>query len=232
MPELHLIAAGSLLEFALRDEVVSMPVGRIEYLFLGPMNFQEFLLASGQDKLVDFLQNYELGKKITITIHAQLLELLKKFLLIGGLPEAVGTYAQTKSFFAVEEIHQSILNTYRDDFAKYRDKIPYQRPLLYDHNKLFSRPEIYYWNREKKNSAAEVDYLMANGSNIIPIEVKAGKTGRLKSLHLFLDEKASKLALRFNSEIPSVLDLPEKKKLISLPHYLVEECRRLVASER
>ncbi len=96
--------------------------------------------------------------------------------------------------------------------------------------------KVHYWAREKKNSSAEVDYVITDGTSIIPIEVKAGKGGTLKSLHLFLREKNIPMGIRFNSERPSLLEqktaLPDGKNityaLLSLPLYLVAQTRRLI----
>ena len=68
-------------------------------------------------------------------------------------------------------------------------------------------PELHYWMREKKTSAAEVDYVISEGPSIVPVEVKSGKGSTLKSLHLFLREKQRNLGVRFNSDTPSMLDL-------------------------
>jgi len=101
---------------------------------------------------------------------------------------------------------------------------------------LYCEPEVHYWVREKKNSSAEVDYVIAEGASIVPIEVKAGKSGTLKSLHLFLREKHCSFAIRFNSDIPSVLDsqtaLPDglniRYRLLSLPLYMAGQIRRCI----
>jgi predicted AAA+ superfamily ATPase len=79
--------------------------------------------------------------------------------------------------------------------------------LLYS-QPSYKPPELHYWVREKSSSSAEVDYVVALGSDIVPIEVKAGKTGRLRSLQLFMDTKPSTVAVRFNSDLPSVVDSP------------------------
>jgi uncharacterized protein len=89
--------------------------------------------------------------------------------------------------------------------------------------------------RDKPNSSAEVDYLLAHGPHVIPVEVKAGATGRLKSMHLFLSEKNRDFGLRFNSDTPSLLDtrMPAMEdnsrpfRLLSLPFYLIGQTRRL-----
>ena len=71
-------------------------------------------------------------------------------------------------------------------------------------NEYYKKPELYYWVREAKSSSAEVDYVISSGTEIIPVEVKAGKTGRLKSLHQFVKEKGVDLSVRINLAKPSV----------------------------
>lgn len=119
MPNLHVIAAGSLLDFALADANFPMPVGRIEYLFLGPLRFEEFILALGEQPLNDFLNNYQLGDELPTTIHQHLMELLRSYMIIGGMPEAVAAFADKRAYSNADRIKHSILNTYQDDFAKY-----------------------------------------------------------------------------------------------------------------
>jgi hypothetical protein len=95
---------------------------------------------------------------------------------------------------------------------------------------------VHYWVREKKNSSAEVDYVIAENTGMVPIEVKAGKSGTLKSLHLFFREKRPSLGVRFNSDITTLhtleTTLPDGKNLhyhlLSLPLYLVGQVRRLI----
>lgn len=98
-PELHVIAAGSLLEFMLdaherrnRKESFSMPVGRIEYIFVAPMDFEEFLLAIGKHGLCDWIQKYQLGDEVPVSFHKELLECLRRYLAIGGMPAVVDAY--------------------------------------------------------------------------------------------------------------------------------------------
>ena len=110
--------------------------------------------------------------------------------------------------------------------------------LLYAHEP-FIQPEVYFWNRQNKNSTAEVDYIYSLGQNIIPIEVKAGKTGTLKSLHIFLREKKRNLAVRFNADLPTVGLFKEnttvqnsiKTELISLPLYMVGQLDRIIIEQ-
>ena len=102
---------------------------------------------------------------------------------------------------------------------------------------FFKEPELHYWVREKKGSSAEVDYVIAEGPRIVPIEVKAGKSGTLKSLQIFITEKRPGMCVRFNSEHPSffkgLTTLPDRQntpfRLLSLPLYMVGQTRRLIA---
>jgi len=95
---------------------------------------------------------------------------------------------------------------------------------------------LHYWVREAKSAAAEIDYLITNGQQIIPVEIKAGTTGSLKSLHQFLKEKQRNFGLRFNADVPSLLrgstTLTDKTsinfELLSLPLYMVGQGRRLL----
>jgi uncharacterized protein len=101
----------------------------------------------------------------------------------------------------------------------------------------FAEPELYYWLREQKGSAAEVDYLIQYRDKIIPIEVKSGSTGSLKSLHLFMALKKHQIAVRINADSPGVTNVQTKiydgtevnYKLFSIPMYLTEQLFRLLA---
>ncbi|HID99795.1 MAG TPA: AAA family ATPase [Thiotrichaceae bacterium] len=119
LPALHVIAAGSLLEFTLAQTGFSMPVGRIEYLHLGPMTFAEFLLAMGEHKLAEFLEHYQINEEIIKPIHDKLMELVKIYFITGGMPESIQAYVEYKTFKTSEKVKQSILSTYQDDFGKY-----------------------------------------------------------------------------------------------------------------
>ena len=99
----------------------------------------------------------------------------------------------------------------------------------------WEEPRLHHWAREKRGSSAEVDYVISQAGEVIPIEVKAGKTGTLKSLHLFLREKHRRLGLRICSQLPSVMDATTSLAtgeevpftLLTLPLYMVGEIRRL-----
>jgi predicted AAA+ superfamily ATPase len=347
MPEFPVISAGSLLEFALEDHVFSMPVGRIQYLHMGPMTFSEFLLALGEERLENFINHYEPGQEIGEIIHQRLLHLLRSYYFIGGMPEAVAVFVDSRSYKNVSEVHNSIIETYRDDFPKYagtrnlsrmlnvfnfaarnvgvkvkysnissRDQsvtikrdiellamarvigkvvhshcsgLPLQADLeekvfkllfldiglmnaicgmdwrsisQMDEKKLINQGaiaeqfigqhlqamlsdkpnrELNYWLREGRSSNAELDFVIGLGGGIIPIEVKSGATGTLKSLHQFMGIKQAPLAIRFDTNLPSVhqvdtvISLKKQRRqikyqLISLPLYLVERLDVIVNS--
>jgi predicted AAA+ superfamily ATPase len=147
MPQLAVIAAGSLLEFTLADYEFSMPVGRINYLHVEPLSFEEFLMAQGQAKLYEFLVSWQWNTTIVSPIHEKLMGYVKEYMLIGGMPEAVASWQSDHSLELVEQIHHNLLATYRDDFAKYSKKIPTERleeilsttPKLLGEKFVFSR---------------------------------------------------------------------------------------------
>jgi predicted AAA+ superfamily ATPase len=118
-PNLPVVAAGSLLEFLLRNHEFSMPVGRIEYLHMGPMTFAEFLRELKEDFLLEELQQAMLTFKLSQTAHRRALDLFRNFLFIGGMPEAVKIFSSEKNLHDIIPIHAQIIETYRDDFTKY-----------------------------------------------------------------------------------------------------------------
>jgi predicted AAA+ superfamily ATPase len=122
-PELHVIAAGSLLEFAL-SEIPSFGVGRIRSLFIYPLSFDEFLRAIGESLLVDGKNKASVEKPLPEPLHLKLLGLLKRFLMLGGMPEVVAHYAEFRDFNACGQILDDLIISFRDDFAKYKKLVP------------------------------------------------------------------------------------------------------------
>lgn len=342
LAQLPVIAAGSLLEFVLAEHSFSMPVGRISYMHLEPLSFEEFLLASDKKALFDYLKTFDLTVNIPLAIHEQLMLLFKTYVLVGGLPSAVASWIVEHSPSRVSQIQHDLLATYRDDFAKYKSRIATERleevlvgtPKMLGKKFVFSRvnasvssntikqaltllekariccrvqscsangvplaseikekyfkeifldtglccamlglnlshinavaemtlvnqggiaeqvvgqllrtiepsyiePTLYCWNREEPGASAEIDYVIAHGNQAIPIEVKAGATGSLKSLHLFMGLKKIPVAIRINSDVPSKTAVKSKDNfgnqveytLISLPFYLAGEIHRLL----
>lgn len=115
MPGLHVIAAGSLLEFAMKD--ISFPVGRVNLLSMSPMNFYEFLKACHKDKLADIILTKP--EKLPDPIHNALLDSLREYMYIGGMPQCVNIWRETRSMAEVFNIQDDLAGTYRQDFSKY-----------------------------------------------------------------------------------------------------------------
>lgn len=342
LPELPVIAAGSLLEFLLADHTFSMPVGRISYMYLEPLSFDEFLLANNNKMLLDYLSQYNMNMEIPIAIHEQLMTLFKEYLIVGGLPAVVKSWISERSLTRVQQIQNDLLTSYRDDFAKYKKNIEIMRmdevilaiPKMLGQKFIYSRvnpdisssvfkkvlfmlnnarvchrvlntsangvplaaeikekffkeiyldmglcsvslglnlnqiqdikeinminhggiseqavgqmlrtitpfyiePALYYWAREEKGSNAEIDYVIQFKNKVIPIEVKAGSTGSLKSLHVFMELKKYSTAVRINSDLPSKVDInlnlttgnKVSYNLISIPFYLIGQLNRIL----
>jgi len=121
--ELHVVAAGSLLEFALR-ELPSFGVGRVRSMFMYPMSFFEFLNACGNHLLVQAIQNANGKNPLSEPVHQKVLELLRKFLIIGGMPEVVSVFVNDNDLLSCQRILDDLVISLRSDFSKYRDKIP------------------------------------------------------------------------------------------------------------
>lgn len=126
-PELHVIAAGSLLEFVLNRDGgkgrVDFPVGRVRSIFMYPFSFMEFLVGTGNQILADYLCNLRINEEQN-DAHEKLLELYKTFLIVGGMPEAVAEYADSGSVFECQQIHRDIILNFKDDFSKYSTSVP------------------------------------------------------------------------------------------------------------
>jgi len=342
-PELPVIATGSLLDFVLKDHQFSMPVGRIAYLFMEPMSFKEFLMANGEELLIEFIEEVEIGSSFPGPIHNKLINYFRDYLTIGGMPAAVKEWIRTKSPVAVAEVHQNLINTFIDDFNKYSGRVPPERmrkvmmaiPRLVGKKFMFSNvdhgdtakalkqalgllcsarlchkihhsagrgiplaaqenekkfkvifldtglvsalqgivlksakelqklirvneggiseqavgqmlrtrplnfidPHLNYYISDRRGSEAEIDYLIQYNTMIIPIEVKSGATGSLKSLHQFMAGRNLKTAVRINSEKPITVSIDMKTSmdsraqysLISIPFYLTEEIDRFLS---
>lgn len=125
-PELHLIAAGSLLEFVLAD-LPSFGVGRVRSLFMYPFSFEEFLFANGESILANAYKNASPEKPLSDVVHNRLCERLKTFILIGGMPKVVAKYVAKHDVRDCQQILTDLVVSYQDDFKKYRKRIPEER---------------------------------------------------------------------------------------------------------
>ena len=121
-PEYRVILTGSLLEFVLNAPDFSFPVGRVEFLFMGPMTFTEYLYGIKQTVLADKLKTFDFNNPVTPAYHQLYLEHLRTYSAVGGMPEAVKVYRDTQSWLEVARIKESILETYQADFGKYYKK--------------------------------------------------------------------------------------------------------------
>lgn len=118
-PELAVVSAGSLLEFALADHSFSMPVGRVEYFHMGPVGWEEYLEALGESDLLGLLNSFQPEERFPMAAHQRLLTHLRNYLLVGGFPEPCASFLQTGDLQRSFELQHSISATYRDDFPKY-----------------------------------------------------------------------------------------------------------------
>ena len=341
-PDLPVIAAGSLLEFTLAEYSFSMPVGRIEYMHLGPMTFKEFIMAV-EPALHQYIENFSITAPVPFAADEKLKKRQREYVLIGGMPEAVQAWCDSGSISQVADVHRSITETYQDDFSKYArssqlglmqkifrtiprivgNKVKYSNisrehpsknikdaidllskarichkiyhshctglplgadiketvyKLLFmdigmmnhicgndwtflqtfpDHELVNEGaiaeqfigqhllsvqglpPALNYWVRQAKTANAEVDYVISQGPLIIPVEVKSGKSGTLKSLQQFVTQKHLSLAVRFDLNPYGIQDVshqistpdgtrPANYRLLSLPLYLVEQLPRII----
>ncbi len=117
LPDLHVIAAGSLLEFVI--EKIGIPVGRIESLYCYPLSFYEFMVATGNEQLIELIKGLPENQPLDEPLHKQALNLLAEYMAVGGMPEAVTDWIETKNIMKCLRIHKSIIDTYRQDFGKY-----------------------------------------------------------------------------------------------------------------
>ena len=304
-PNLHVIAAGSLLEFALKD-LPSFGVGRIRSLFMYPISFHEFLLAHNEERLLEKTKEASPILPLPELLHQKLIAYYKKFLIIGGMPEAVKSYVISKDLLEVQRILDDLILSIQADFTKYKKRIEpikiaevfanvvlqqgekftytypnatlnnqqikeilqllemaglvhfvthtaangiplgaeinpkkrkiilfdtgiYQRILKLDISQLltlenlsvinkgniaelsvgleliknqspYEKTNLYYWQRESKNSQAEIDYVIQQKEEIVPLEVKAGTKGAMQSMFLFLHEKNTEKGIRISLE--------------------------------
>ena len=125
-PDLYVIAAGSLLE-SLMGRHISFPVGRVEYMALHPCTFVEFLMAIGEDMLANQIEKIAVPQ----SLHGYTLDLFKKYMIIGGLPEVVANYAQYRDMVRLGGVFNALLSGYRDDVEKYADKPKAQDSIRY-----------------------------------------------------------------------------------------------------
>ncbi len=336
LPELPVLAAGSLLEFTLADHSFSMPVGRISYRHLEPFSYPEYLAAHGETRLLETLVSWRPGTELSPAAHQRATERLQRYAMIGGLPAVVAADVAGREPAYCRELQREVIATYRADFAKYsgrmdrhvldsvlnsvaasigrkfvyarvgenvrghqakrglellaaarlchivrcsparglplgsevKDKL--RKAVLVDVGLLHALlgtpassafpswnalaptlrgqltdqlaaqqlrlldlgsgdgPELFYWQREG-GRPGEIDYVVQALGHIVPIELKAGAAGAMKSLHQFMFERQLSLAVRCDANPPSVMRVnvkttrgdPVDYRLVSVPLYLL-----------
>lgn len=143
IPELHVVAAGSLLDFVLQQ--VGLPVGRVSSLYMYPMNFLEFLEALGNEQLALALSEFTIEQPFSELIHKKLLRLVGEYLAIGGMPDVVKTWRDTSDPQPCKQVLHDLAGTYRQDFGKYAKKhqIKYLELLFNASSYQLSQPFNY-----------------------------------------------------------------------------------------
>jgi hypothetical protein len=340
MPELPVVAAGSLLEFALADAAFSMPVGRTSFLHVEPMGFAEYLEAHGREPLLNTIAAWKPGTELSPAAHEQATLWFHRHAMVGGMPAVVAADVAGAGPGAVRAMQRDLMASYRADFASYcgrmdrdildsvlrsaarylgskfvaarvgegvkqhqakralellamarlvhlvrhtaADGLPlgaevketFRKVVLADVglvHALLGTPaaqafpawdaltpalrgqlaeqlaaqalrlledgagdgaELYYWQREG-GRPGEIDYLIQLEGRILPVELKAGASGSMKSLQQFLFDKRLDLAVRCDAHPPGVQDVAVKTtqgdrvkfRLLSLPVYLLWNLR-------
>jgi predicted AAA+ superfamily ATPase len=335
LPQLPVIAAGSLLEFALADHSFSMPVGRVGFLHLEPMGFDEYLRAHGEARLLTALVEWQPGESLSPTAHTRALEWFHRYAMVGGMPAVVAADVAGESPRTCRELQRDLVATFRADFARYAGRmdravldhvleavarslgrkfvyaqaadgikqhqakralellagsrlchlvrysaasgIPlggdatdkFRKAILLDiglfhalagtpaadrfpawsdlapavRGQLAEQlvgqalllagdptgdgPRLFYWQREG-GRPGEIDFLIQASGRIVPVELKSGASGAMKSLHQFMFDKKLRLAVRIDENPPSLATIdvsttqgnPVRYQLLGVPIYL------------
>lgn len=230
IPELFVIAAGSLLEFAIKD-VKSFPVGRVEYLYLHPLNFSEYLLARGLHQA--YKQFHQIPvKKLA---HKSLLNLFNDFTIIGGMPEIVKTYLINESISDLPKVYESIWATYKNDIEKYAKNDAERKVIMHlmEVASLYIDQRVTFQNFGNSNyRSREVGEAFRNldAANIIrliypttdieaPIKPDFKKKPRLQ----FMDTGLVNYDLNIQTGLLALADLSNAYKGAIIPHIILQE---------
>ena len=229
-PDLHVIAAGSLLEFAL-ENLPTFGVGRIHSLFMYPMTFDEFVDATGNQGIVSMRDMADNQHPLDLPFHNKLIELYRIYLMVGGMPEAVAAWVNNQDFLRCQKVQNDIILTYEDDFNKYKKNANpdllrvVMRGVCHQIGKPISLTGIARDVRSQNirealrqlTHAGIITPVIATTANGIPLDAES-KSHRVK--YLFLDPGLLLSVLQ--------LDFAESRQLIELimvgsPHDLVNK---------
>lgn len=171
MPELHVIAAGSLLDFAI--EQIGIPVGRVQSMYMYPLSFIEYLAADGNSLFINEIINHSSDREISLMVHNKLLGLLGEYLALGGMPSSVQRWINKKDPLGCAKVHKAILSTYSQDFAKYARKMQIKYvELLFEHAPI-------QLGRKFKYSLIEGDYRKRELAPALDLLVTAGVVNKV-----------------------------------------------------
>jgi predicted AAA+ superfamily ATPase len=330
LPELHVACAGSMLDMVLdREKNLRVPVGRVEYLYMAPCSFVEFLDALDETIAKETVQTLSLSTPPSDEAHRKLLDLFNRYVLCGGMPAVVAAYADAPESLRFRKLQADLIQTFREDLRKYKTRIDYDKldaafatlprfvsqefkfttfnptwsstttqslldlfsqariinyvyssagngvplaaevkrsphkftfvdvgllcssmgltiekiagwnhdlvnpgivteqvvgqELLAYFDALFE-PKNFAWKRDKPGANAQVDYLYVSDGVVIPLEVKSGTTGTLKSLKIFLKEKGGRFGVRVSQHNLSLHD-----QVLSVPVYGLSSLGRLTS---
>ena len=229
-PQIHLIAAGSLLEFALK-EIKSFPVGRVEYLYMHTINFLEYLNADGKSNALIQINKIPIEKNA----HSILMELFNKYLIIGGMPEIIKTYLEKKNLADLTRIYESIWETYKDDMTKYASNKTEMNVIRHILNSAYLKLDerVKFQNFGNSNyKSREVGEAMRTLQNArflfliyptteveVPIQPDLKKSPRLQ----FLDTGLVNYKNGIQAELLSLKDLSLFYKGYLIPHIITQE---------
>ncbi len=168
-PQYQVVAAGSLLEVTLAEQEVSMPVGRVQFLSLGPMTFFEFLEACNEIQALKALGEFSLNsRKKTVeefseVLHSRMLERYTEYLWVGGMPEVVSEFVNSPSprtqatLLKIAQLKSAIIETYRNDFGKYRRRYPHERlERIFNYASQNVGTKVKYSNLSRDDAARDL----------------------------------------------------------------------------
>lgn len=202
LPEYHIIAAGSLVGVSLHTGT-GYPVGKVDEIRMYPMTFREFLMASGNDVIVQQMQEQRWEELSTLSI--KFTDLLRQYYYVGGMPEVVNNYVVSQNLNDVRQIQRRILSKCEKDFSKH---VIAQELIALD-------LKLYYYSKEK--SPLEIDFLVQK-DELYPIEVTAEENLKSKSLRAVFDNNNALKPCRF-----SISGYRKQDWMTNVPLYLAQE---------
>lgn len=220
-PDLFVIGAGSLLEFAFTEDI-RMPVGRIQFLNMFPLSFYEFMKAMGEENLISFLNTVSYSDTISSAVHEHLLSLLRTYFVLGGMPEVIVSHNETKSFLEASYVQDSLIETYKRDFYKYA-----QSSELIHLQTVFSAiprmvsEQIKYVNIDRESRSRDLKkalHLLTLARVITPVSstdasgLPLGATLSSRQKYIFLDIGLMQHLCGLNTEILSQKDMMQINK--------------------